>query len=156
MNLPGTAREALLIEALGEMTGVLDRMDALVPQLDAGYRRFVDADKELAGQLSTIEVCMKAFAEKARAHAVHHIALHADQTARRSIDLHVKAMEEAAHTLFLKEVGPALQSLVQPLQRLRQLVQQNARPWDIWLTHAATAAVASLVTWLVTSGVWRP
>ena len=65
-------------------------------------------------------------------------------------------MEEAARTLFMKELGPVRQSLVQPRQRLRELVQQGARPWDRWLTHAATAAVASLATWLVVSGVWRP
>jgi len=92
----------------------------------------------------------------AKAHAVHHIALRTDQATRRSIDLSIKAMEEAARTLFLKELGPALQGLVQPLQQLRELAQQSARPWDVWLTHAATAGVASLATWLVSSGVWRP
>ena len=156
MNLPGTAREALLIEALGEMTGVLDRAEALLPELDAGQRGLLEANKNLAGQLATIEIRMEAFADKAKAHAANHIALRAGQAARRSIDLHVKAMDEAAHTLFLKELSPALQSLVQPLQRLREIVQQNARPWDVWLTHAATAAVASAATWIVTSGVWRP
>ena len=156
MNPPVTAREALLIEALGEMSEVLDRVDRLIPVLEVGQRRAVEAHGKLAAQMSTLEVRMAAAGEAAKTHVVSHIAQRTAQATRHSIDLQVRAMEEAARTLFIKELGPALQGLVQPLLRMQEVVQNIARIWDVWLTHAATAAVASICTWLVTSGVWRP
>ncbi len=156
MNPPVTGREALLIEAIAEMGDVLDRVDTLIPTLEAGQRRAEETHSKLAAQVATLEVRMAAAAEAAKAHAVNHIAQRTAQATRQSIDLHVRAMEEAARTLFVKELGPALQGLVQPLLRVQEIVRQHARPWDGWLTHAATAAVASVLTWIVTSGGWRP
>jgi hypothetical protein len=156
VNPPVTGREALLIEAIAEMGGVLDRVETLIPTLEAGQRGVEQTHAKLAAQVSTLEVRMAAAAEAAKAHAVNHIAQRTAQATRHSIDLHVRAMEEAARTLFVKELGPALQGLVQPLLRVQEVVRQHARPWDGWLTHAATAAVASLITWLVTSGAWKP
>jgi hypothetical protein len=40
-----------------------------------------------------------------------------------------------------------------PLQRL---VQKVDRPWQQWLTHAATAAVASVATWALAAYLWSP
>ena len=155
MNPPVTSSEALLIEALDEMSEVLHRVETLVPALDAGQRGMTQASVKLAAQLSTVEVRMAAFAEAAKNHAVKHIAARTDEAARHSINLQLLAMEESARMLFLKELSPALQGLVQPLQRVQEVARQSARPWDAWLTHAATAGVASLWTWLLTAGVWR-
>ncbi|MEO8056693.1 MAG: hypothetical protein ABI671_00100 [Burkholderiales bacterium] len=156
MNPPVTGREALLIEAIAEMVDVLDRVNTLIPTLETGQRRAEEAHAKLATQVGTLEVRMAAAAEAAKTHAVNYIAQRTAQATRQSIDLHVRAMEEAARALFVKELGPALQGLVQPLLRVQEVVRQNARPWDGWLTHAATAAVASVCTWLVTTGAWRP
>jgi len=155
VNPPVTSSEALLIEALDEMSAVLRRVETLVPALDAGQRGMTEASAKLAAQLSTVEARMAAFAEAAKNHAVKHIAARTDEAARNAINLQLKTMQEAARVLFLKELGPALQGLVQPLQRVQEAARQSARPWDAWLTHAATAGVASLWTWLVTAGVWR-
>ena len=153
---PGTAREALLIEALGEMSGVLDRVESLVHALKTAERGTVEAHGKLAAQLPTLEAHIAATAKAATTHAVNLIAQRTTQSTRQSIDEHLRAMEEAARSLLLKELGPLLQALTQPLLRLQQVVRDNARPWDAWLTHAATAAAASMCTWLVMSGVWKP
>lgn len=156
MNPPVTSSEALLIEALDEMSEVLHRVETLVPALDAGQRGMTEASAKLAAQLSTFEARLAASTEAAKMLVARHMAARADEVTRNSINLQLKAMEESARVLFLKELGPALQSLAQPLQRVQEVVRQSARPWDAWLTHAATAGVASLWTWLVTAGVWRP
>jgi len=156
VNPPVTSSEALLIEALDEMSKVLHRVETLIPALNTGQRGMMEASAKLAAQLSTVEARMVAFAEAAKIHAVKHIAERTDEAARQAINLQLRAMQEAARVLFLKELGPALQSLVQPLQRVQEVARQSARPWDAWLTHAATAGVASLWTWLVAAGVWRP
>jgi hypothetical protein len=156
VNPPVTGREALLIEALGEISEVLDRVEQFIPALELAQHRAEEAHGKLATQMATLEVRMGAAAEAAKTHAVTFIAQRTAQVTRGSIELHVRAMEEAAQTLFVKELGPALQGLVQPLLRAQEVVRNSARPWDAWFTHATTAAAAALVTWLVTSGAWKP
>lgn len=156
MNPPATSTEALLIEALVEMSDMLDRVETLVPALDTGQRGMLEANARLVAQLAAIEVRMVAFAEAAKVHAAKHIAERTNEAARHTIELQLRAMQEAARMLFQKELGPSLRALVQPLQRVQEVVRRSARPWDTWLAHAATAAVASVCTWLAVSGVWRP
>ena len=155
MNPPVTSSEALLIEALEELSGVLDRVQTLVPALDTGQRGMLETSARLVAQLSTMEVRMLALADAAKRDAVKHIADRTDEAMRHSIHRQLRVMQEAARILFQKELGPALQALVQPLQNVKEEVRQSVRPWDAWFTHAATAGVASAWTWVVTSGVWR-
>lgn len=153
---PATSRDALLIELLGEMSGVLDRAEELLPAFETGQRGMTEACGKLLAQLATMEVRMVGITEAAQNRAVKHIAQRSDEATRQILSIQVRAMQEAARMLFLKELGPALQALVQPLQRLKEDLQRRSRLWDAWLTHAATASVASLCTWLATTGVWRP
>jgi len=155
VNPPVTGREALLIEAIAEMGTVLDRVAMLIPALEASQRQAEEAHGKIAVQVSTLEVRMAASGETVKTNAVNFIAQRTGQATQQSIELHLRAMQEAARTLFLKELGPSLQSLVQPLLRVQEVVRQHARPWDTWLTHAATAAAASVCTWLVMSAAWR-
>jgi hypothetical protein len=94
---------------------------------------------------------MVAITERVKRQAVKHILVRTDEAARRSVDTQTRAMAEAAQTLFKAEIGPALQRLAMPLQRL---VQRVDRPWQQWLTHAATAAVASAATWALAVYLW--
>jgi hypothetical protein len=65
-------------------------------------------------------------------------------------------MQEAAQMLFKMELGPALQALLYPLERVKEIFLENSRPWDTWLTHTATATVSTACMWLVLGGLWRP
>jgi hypothetical protein len=77
-----------------------------------------------------------------------------DEMARSSLDAQTRAMEEAARMLFRTEVGPALQRVAVPLQHLADLAHRGARPWEHWLTHAATAVAASALTWMLAAWLW--
>ena len=158
MSEPRTSREALIAEALGDLARLLDQIQALVPAMLESRQAMVDAHGRLADQAadqtSAFDGHVAQFIDKAKTHVVKHIAQQADESARRSIDQQVKAMEDAAHGLFLKEIGPEIRRLSLPLQRLYDVVQSSANPWTSWLTHAATATVAALVTWMLMSGFW--
>ena len=67
------------------------------------------------------------------------------------MDTQTRAMSEAAQSLFRAEIDPTLQRLLAPL---RQLVRQEDRIWEHWLMHAATAVVASTLTWVLTAWPW--
>jgi len=92
--------------------------------------------------------------ENAKTQAVKHIARRTDEIARLSAQAQTRAMEEAARSLFRTEVGPALQRVAIPLQHLADLAHRGAHPWQHWLTHAATAFVASGVTWATAAWLW--
>jgi hypothetical protein len=154
MNGASTAREALIAETLGEMAGLLDRMEAVGPALDASRTALINASVELAGQVTAFESRMAAVAEIAKVQAVKHIAGRTEEIARGSAQAQMRAMEEAARSMFRTEVGPVLQQVALPLQHLADLAHRGAHPWQHWLTHAATAVTASGLTWAVAAWVW--
>lgn len=101
--------------------------------------------------MAAFEAHLAGLTEKAKVQAVKHILARTDEAARRSVDAQTRAMAEAAQTLFRAEIGPALQRLAVPL---KDMVQRVDRPWEQWLMHAATAALASAAAgcWLHTCG----
>jgi hypothetical protein len=151
VDRPGTAREALIAEAIGDLARLLDRVEALQPAMLEARQALIEAQARLADQLDAIEDRMGAITDRVKVQAVKHILVRTDEAARRSVDMQTRAMAEAAHTLFKAEIEPALQRLAMPLQRL---VQKVDRPWEQWLTHAATAAVASAATWALAAYLW--
>lgn len=154
MNNLSTAREAFITEALGEIATLLDRVEAVAPTLDASRLALINASTELAGQVTAFESRMAGITENAKVQAVKHIARRTEEVARASAEAQSRAMEEAARMLFRTEVGPALQRVAMPLQHLADLAHRGAHPWQHWLTHAATAVVASGVTWALAAWLW--
>lgn len=153
MSRSSTAREALIAEALGDISALVDRLEAAAAGLDANRQALADASAELARQTAASEQRMAALTENAKIQAVRHIARRTDEMTRTALDTQSQAMAHAAQALFRAEVVPALQRLTAPLQHSTDLADRGARPWVHWLTHAATAAVASaltlaLATWL--------
>ena len=151
MNPPGTAREALIAEVLGDLALLLDRAEALQPALLESTQSLIAAEARLSRQLNDFEVRIDALTEKAKVQAVKHIVVRTDEAARRLLDAQTRAMTEAAQKLFNAEITPALQRLAMPLQRL---VERLDRPWEAWLTHAATAAVVSVINWALAAYLW--
>lgn len=154
MSNLSTAREAFITEALGEVATLLDRVEAVAPALDASHLALINASTELAGQVTAFESRMAGITENAKVQAVKHIARRTEEITRVSAEAQTRAMEEAARMLFRTEVGPALQRVAMPLQHLADLAHRGAHPWQHWLTHAATAVVASGLTWALAAWLW--
>jgi len=154
MSGASTVREAFIVETIGEVAALIDRVEAVAPALDASRLALINASAELAGQVAAFESRMAGVTENAKVQAVKHIARRTDEIARGTLDAQTRAMEEAARMLFRIEVSPALQQVAMPLQHLAELAHRGARPWDRWLTHAATAVVASALTWVLAAWLW--
>ena len=154
MSGPSTAREAFIVETLGEVAALIDRVEAVAPALDASRLALINASTELAGQVAAFESRMASITVNAKVQAVKHIARRTDEIARGSLDAQTRAMEEAARMLFRTEVGSALQRVAMSLKHVADLAHRSARPWERWLTHAATAAVASALTWALAAWLW--
>jgi hypothetical protein len=149
MSDPTTAREALVIEAIGDASTLLETMERLTPQLHEAAREVSQANAGLLNALAAFEAQVMAIADKAKVQTVKHILLRTDEAARRSIEQHSRAMADAARVALGAELGATLQRL----QAGCQAPVKRAPPrWEAWLTHAAAAVASSALTWA--AAIW--
>ena len=151
MNGPGSAREALIAEVVGDLARMLDRAEALERSMALSRQALADAHGRLSDQLATFEAQVTALTERAKVQAVKHILARTDEAARQSIDQQGRAMADAARVAFGAELGATMQRLQ---LTLRQLVDRRLQRWDRWLAHAGVAATASAVTWVTAAWLW--
>jgi hypothetical protein len=149
-----TAREELMAVAIGDLGALLNRMDTLAPKLDASQLALALFSNELAEQVTAYEKRMADITENAKLLTVKHMARRADEMARVTVEAQSRAMEEAARVVFRNEVGPALQRLTLPLQEVAALAREGAQAWEWWLLHAATAVLASAISWSMAAWLW--
>lgn len=142
MSDPVSAREALLIEAIGDVATLIESVERLTPKLQGVGRNIDQANVGLQDSLSAFETQVLALTEKAKVVVMKHIVTRTNEVARQSADLQSRAMADAARVAFGAEIGAAL-------QRLKSLHERQAPWWEPWLTHAAVAVSASAVTWLL-------
>lgn len=147
MNAPLDAREALLIEAIGEVVTLIESVDRLTPELRGASQEINRAREGLQSSLAGFEAQILALTEKAKVQAVKHILARTDEAARRSIELQSRAMADAARVAFGADLGAAM-------QRLQSQQERPGRRWEQWLTHAAAAATASAATWTLAITLW--
>jgi len=151
VNGPGSAREALIAEVVGDLARMLDRAEALERSMALSRQALADAHGRLGDQLATFEAQVTALTERAKIQAVKHILARTDEAARRSIDQQGRAMADAARVAFGAELGATMQRLQLALQ---PLVDRRRRRWERWLAPAAVAATASAVTWVTAAWLW--
>jgi hypothetical protein len=145
---PATAREALIVEALGEVALLLDRVESLTSSIEVGRLGLANASANLDSRLKTFEAGAATVAQQVQVKAIEHIIRRTGKATSDSIELQARAMSAAARLAFSTEVDSNLAHLTHSLQRVLHRVD---RPWDVWLTHAATAGVSAALTWWVVS-----
>ena len=146
MKPPSTAREALIVEVIGDVAGLLDRVEALMPAIDASRQAAADADAQLAAGLEALEDRMAAVTETARTQVVLHIVRRTEEAARRAQEVQSRVIAEAAREVFRVEVERSLQHLATAVQAASL---RTPPAWEAWLAHAATAVTASAATWVL-------
>ena len=154
MSHPSTAREALIVEALGDIARLLDRVDALLPALDATQRNMAQVNADLAHRALAFEDRMATTLEQGKIKTVERIVRQVDQAARQSLAEQTLAMTASARSIFNAEMGSSLQNMTASWRALALRVEKLEGPWDRWLTHAATAGVATVCTCALM--VWLP
>ena len=148
MNGPTTAREALIVEALGEVALLIDRVEALTSSMEVGRLALSDASAQLSGRLNAFETRMASVTQQVQTRAIEHIVRRTGQAASDAIESQASAMRTAARLAFSGEVDSQVACLTRALQRASERAD---RPWEHWLTYVATAVASAVVTWLVAS-----
>jgi len=151
MSSPSTAREALIVEAIGDVAQLLQRVEALSPVVDEACLALRHASTALQNHVAGFDNQMTAITENAKTQTVRYMAVQTAEATRRSIDQQRRAMADAARLAFGAELGATMQRLQATLQ---PLLERRERPWESWLVHAAVAAASAAATWVLVILVW--
>ena len=150
MSGPSSAREALIVEAIGDVARLIDQAQALTAAMESKQLELVRADAQLSAQLDAFGARIASLSERAKVEVVRHVARQAEELNRRANSAQVAAMRDAAQGLFRSEFQAGFDRLAVLLQLL---VDRVNRPWVLWATNAGTALLAATVTWVVATRV---
>lgn len=147
MSGPRTAREALIAELLGDVDGLLARVEAL-PALVAG------AEGRLSGTVAALDeagdkyrLAVTAFTEQAKADLSEYLDLktaNAAQLAAKTVEEQRAALQEAARFAFRSEASDKAASLGVVLGEAAREFRRSI--WSRMMEHAVTALIASAFT----------
>jgi len=140
VNDPVSAREALLIEAIGDMANLIDSVERLTSEIQERGRAFDRANEGLHDSLTRFEAQVIELSENAKVQTVRHMLARTDEATRIGIEAQAQAMAKAAKQLFDSRVDPRIQQLARVITHQ---VDRFGNPWERWLIHAATALIAS-------------
>ena len=138
-----TAREALIVEVIGDVAKLIDRVEALTPVMDASQKRLVAAAIRLGGDLEPFKARLAQVVTQTENAAVEHVRRCTAQIAAESMRKQRQAMDDAARAIVEREIGPPLRQLASTLQTL---VERTRRPqWATWATYAATGTIPTIL-----------
>jgi hypothetical protein len=151
MNEIGTVKGTWFVEAMGEFSRMLDRVDALIVALAESTDAQNAAVDRMNERLAGFDSHMSAITEQAKTKTLNYIATKTDEVARRLIDRQRREMAEAARGVF----GAELDAKLLRLQfSVNQLAKRMPPRWEPWLTHAAAFAVGSALTMVIQARLW--
>lgn len=141
----------MLAELLGDIAVLLDRVDALPPEVHQATQTLSKAADRAAQTVVLVDGQLAALAKQAKVAAMQHVAKETHALFDRIAKEQRALMTEAARAIVAREVGPPLQRLA---GTLAEITRQAHAPWRVWLTHAATAALAVAVTVVLYAAPW--
>lgn len=147
---PSTAREALIIEAIGEVARLIRQVEALAPDIQETCQALIRADVSLHDSLMGFEGRLAAISERVKTHAMQHLETKINECAQQVMLRLCGALAAAAQQAFNDQIGSTVmrqQAVLQELQAILQaLTRQRTERWIPWATHASAALLASALT----------
>lgn len=154
MNRPSTAKEALIAEALGDMAGLIDRLEKLAPVMSIAHQELVQSSHALVSKVSMFEFRMSDISQNPVELCVKQIEQKASGVCAQTLNSQILAMQSAAREMFNKEFHPVVNRTVTQLEYLARLAQPDQNRWLPWLTHGASFVTGAALTWLTVMMIW--
>ena len=154
MNRPTTAKEALIAEALGDMAGLIDRLEKLAPVMSTAHQELVQGSHALVSEVSMFEFRMSDISQKAVELGLKQIEQKASGVCAQTLNSQILAMQSAAREMFNKEFHPVVSRTVTQLEYLARLAQPDQNRWLPCLTHGASFVTGAALTWLTVMMIW--
>jgi site-specific recombinase len=143
MNEIGTVKGAWFVEAMGEFSRTLDRVDTLIVALAECTDAQNAAVDRMNERLAAFDRHMSAITENAKTKTLKHIATRTDEAARRLIERQRGEIAEMVRGAFGRELEVKLSRVDVALQRLSE---RQRRSWEDWLLYAAAVGLGSALT----------
>lgn len=150
---PNTTREALIAEVLGELDGLLARVEALPDKVSSAELRLAAMVAALADAGDQYRMAVTAFNEEAKQELTGYLERTAGVIAARTVEEQRAAMQESARLAFRSEASDKAASLGVALGHAAKEIRQ-AR-WSRLFEHALTALVTSIFTSGLVYGIFK-
>lgn len=152
MNRATTAREVLIVEALGDVARLLDRIDTMTPAMNSTLRALVKANADLGDRVNAFESHMAALTENAKQKTVEHVVRRTNEVFQQSFEVQSKLMTDSARKILNEELGSTLTWFNETLKRLVERIEKPA--WELWWIYVATIVATAGTTFAVTAFVY--
>ena len=150
---PNTTREALIAEVLGELDGLLARVEALPDRVSSAESRLMATVAALNGAGDQYRLAVTAFNQEAKQELTEYLERTAGAIAARTVEEQRAAMQESARLAFRSEASDKAASLSVALGQAAKEIRQ-AR-WSRLFEHALTALVTSIFTSGMVYGIFK-
>ena len=144
MTGPRTAREALIAELLGDVDGLLARVEALPAMVAAAEDKMTGTAKALEDAGDKYRLAVTAFTEQAKADLSEYLDMKTGQAglvAAKTVEEQRAALQEAARLAFRSEASDKAASLGVVLSEAAKDFRRSM--WTRMIEHAVTALIAS-------------
>ena len=146
MNAPHTAREALILEALGELDGVLPRVEDLCGRMEASARSLDAAGAKYGEEIQR-------FTGETKQALAEHVQRRVTASTIEALATHRKAMQEAATLAFAEQLAPMVRDIARQLEQQASAVAAPAGWTQRWRWGLAAfvvgAGASGMVGWLL-------
>jgi len=142
VNRLTTAREELIAIALGDLTQILDRLEAVTPLMNEARCDLADAARNLAAKVEPFRSEMRQVASAEQYRAVHYVRDQVEQTSAFRREQQTKALEATGRKVLREEIGNTLQHLIDSLQA----VIRGAKRRETVRMHVTTAVISAAST----------
>ena len=148
-----TAREALIVEVIGDIAKLIDRVEALAPAMNASQKRLADTAIRLDASVEPVAAKMVQAIIGTQNAAVEHVRRCTAEIAAESMRKQRQAMDAAARAIIEREIEPPMRKLASALQ---VLIERTRRPqWETWATYAATGTLPTILATCLTVYLMR-
>ena len=144
---PNTTREALIAEVLGDLDGLLARVEALPARIGAAEARLTATVAALSEAGDKYRMAVTAFNEQAKAELTEYLERKAGAITARTVEEQRATMQEAARRAFRSEVADRIAVLL--TDTLPRASNPKPRPWVRMMEMGAASVLTGLTVGLV-------
>jgi hypothetical protein len=143
-----SAREALIVEALGGVDTVLAAADAVGERLSASSQRLEAAAAGLAAAGGVYATEVAQLTEATKKALADFIERRASAATAQALADHRKAMKDAATLAFAEQLAPAVRDIARQVKLHASLVRTRLAPLAVTFVVGAGIGIASALIWM--------
>jgi len=143
-----SAREALIVEALGGVDTVLAAADAVGERLSASSQRLESAAAGLAAAGTVYSAEVAQLTEATKKALADYIERRASAATTQALAEHRKAMKDAATLAFAEQLAPAVRDIARQVELHGSLVRTRLAPVLAALVLGVVLGIGSALLWM--------